>query len=130
MRLFELLSYYSWILDRFHLSTKLYQKVVHGREYDIGWLEERLKALGFRLVFCTRKRESFERVRAERVKVSEKPSQYDDLQIFIREPETMGALVEESRPTKMELDISDNEVGRAVETIADWLESNGRLYAR
>lgn len=130
VRLFELLRYYSWIVDRFHLSTKLYQKVIHGREYDFGWLEERLKALGFHLVFCTRKRNSFERARAERIKVSGKPSQYDDLQIFIREQEAMRAVVEESRLTKMELDISDNDVGRAVETIADWLESNGGLYAR
>ena len=41
-RLFELLPYYSWIVDRFHLSTRLYQRRVHGQDYDFRWLEERL----------------------------------------------------------------------------------------
>ena len=53
-RLFELQRYYSWIVDRFHVSTIVYQRRAHGREYDFRWLEERLLPLGFRLVLCTR----------------------------------------------------------------------------
>jgi hypothetical protein len=47
-----------------------------------------------------------------------------------REQGAMRTLVEESRLTKMELDISDNDVGGAVETIADWMENNRGLYAQ
>lgn len=42
-RLFELQRYYSWIVDRFHVSTIVYQRRVHGREFDFRWLEERLE---------------------------------------------------------------------------------------
>ena len=53
-RLFELLRYYSWIVDRFHISTRAYQLKTYGRDYDFGWLEARLNALGFRLVVLSR----------------------------------------------------------------------------
>ena len=33
-RLFELQRYYSWIVDRFHLSTIVYQRRVRGREFE------------------------------------------------------------------------------------------------
>lgn len=35
-RLFELQRYYAWIVDRFHLSTLLYQQRAHRRSYDFG----------------------------------------------------------------------------------------------
>jgi hypothetical protein len=59
VHLFELLRYYSWIVDRFHISTLAYQKQQYGKQYDFGWLEEHLIPLGFRLVFCWRSPESF-----------------------------------------------------------------------
>ena len=59
VRLFELQRYYSWIVDRFHISTRAYQLKTYGRDYDFGWLEERLDALGFHLVFLTRTPASF-----------------------------------------------------------------------
>src|SRR5512140_3133298 len=49
VRLFELLEFYSWIVDRFHLSTQAWQLAHHGVRYDFGWLEDRLLPLGFRL---------------------------------------------------------------------------------
>ena len=130
LRLFELQQYYSWIVDRFHLSTKLYQRTMRGREYDFRWLEERLVALGFHLIFCYRAPESFEEARRERMKVSGNPSQYDDLSQFVREQEVMQTLVEESQLPKMTLDVSGNNVAFSAGTVADWLESNGGLYAR
>ena len=130
LRLFELQQYYSWIVDRFHLSTKLYQRTMRGREYDFRWLEERLVALGFHLIFCYRAPESFEEARRERMKVSGNPSQYDDLSQFLREQEVMQTLVEESQLPKMTLDVSGNDVAAAANAVADWLESNGGLYAR
>jgi len=128
VRLFELLRYYSWIIDRFHLSTKLYQCVAYGREYDFRWLEEKLQGLGFRHVFCYRKPESFAEARAERIKISGKPSQYHDLDAFVREQEKMKILIESSMLPSLAVDVSDNNVGGAVGKIADWLELTGGLF--
>ncbi len=128
VRLFELQRYYSWIVDRFHLSTQMYQLRAYGKHYDFRWLEDRLLPLGFRLVFCTRTPESFAAARAERLKVSGKPSQYDDLRVFVSEQELMGRLVGESILPTLTVDISDNSVPGAVEKIADWLEQTGGLY--
>ena len=129
LRLFELLRYYSWIVDRFHLSTRVYQMLTYGKDYDFAWLEERLAALGFHLVFCTRSAESFAQARAERLKVSGNPSQYDDLEVFLREQELFRRLVGESMLPTMELDISDSDVPQAVERIADWMEGTGGLWS-
>jgi hypothetical protein len=38
-RMFELQKYYSWIVDRFHISTQAYQKQTCGKDYDFHWLE-------------------------------------------------------------------------------------------
>jgi hypothetical protein len=128
LRLFELQKYYSWIVDRFHISTRAYQLQTYGKDYDFTWLEERLLPLGFRLVFLKRTSESFDAAREERLKVSGKPDQYNDLSVFIREQELIQRLAGRSRLPRLELDISDNDIPRAVESIVDWMESSGGLY--
>lgn len=127
-RLFQQIRYYSWIVDRFHISTQTYQFMQYGKTYDFGWMETKLKELGFRLIFCTRTPESFAQARAERVKVSGKPSQYDDLQVFIHEQEVMQGFIEASILETLWVDLSDDNVGAAVEKIADWMEQSGGLY--
>jgi thymidylate kinase len=127
-RLFELEKYYSWIIDRFHISTRAYQLQERNVDYDFRWLEDRLYPLGFRLVFMTRTNDSFAAAREERIKVSGKPDQYDDLSIFIREQELMRQLVSDSMLPVLRVDISDDNVSNAVGTIADWLETTGGLY--
>ena len=127
LRLFGQIRYYSWIVDRFHISTQVYQQLLRGVTYDFSWLEQGLDELGFRLVFCHRSPESFSRARAERIKVSGKPSQYDDLQVFVREQEVMQRFVDSSALQTLRLDLSNDDVPTAVETIADWLESTGGL---
>lgn len=127
-RLFELQRYYSWIIDRFHLSTRAFQLATRGVDYDFGWLEERLVPLGFRLVFLTRSAESFAAARARRLEVSGKPDQYDDLGAFVREQELLTRLAGESRLPRLDVDISDNDVPAAADRIADWLEATGGLY--
>ena len=127
VRMFELQRYYSWIIDRFHISTQAYQLGAHGKRYDFRWLEERLLPLGFRLVFCTRAPASFEAAKAERLLVSGNPSQYDDLQVFVREQELFGTLMSESILPHLAVDISDGNVPRAADAIADWLEQTGGL---
>lgn len=126
-RLFELLRYYSWIVDRFHLSTQAYQLRARGRHYDFGWLERRLLPLGFRLVLCTRAPESFEAARRERLKVSGNPSQYADLSAFVEEQALLQRLAAASALPCLTVDVSDDDCGRAVTTIADWLEATGGL---
>ena len=129
-RLFELQRYYSWIVDRFHISTRMYQLRTYGKDHDFRWLEERLAALGFHLVFCTRTPESFEVARAERLKVSGNPAQYDDLQVFVGEQDLLRRLVGQSILPTLELDVSDNNVDRAVERIAGWMTQTGGLWAK
>jgi hypothetical protein len=127
-RLFELQRYYSWIVDRFHISTRAYQLQTYSRDYDFRWLEERLLPLNFRLIFLNRSPESFAAARTERLKVSGKPDQYNDLSVFVCEQELMQRLVGESLLPRLELDISDNNIPQAVEKIADWMESTGGLW--
>ena len=127
-RLFELLPYYSWIVDRFHLSTQAWQLRERGRHYDFGWLEQRLLPLGFRLVLCTRAPDSFEAARRERLKVSGNPAQYADVSAFIQEQSVLRRLAAASTLPSLTVDVSDDDCGRAVTAIADWLEATGGLY--
>ena len=62
VRMFELQPYYSWIVDRFHLSTAAYQFEQTGTAPDFSWLEDRLLKLNFRLVFLTRSADSIHRL--------------------------------------------------------------------
>jgi hypothetical protein len=91
-RLFELLPFYTWIVDRFHLSTMSFQIAVGRPAPDFGWLEARLRPLGFRIVLCSRRPESFAAARERRLQVSGNPSQYDDLTTFLAEQERVHAL--------------------------------------
>ena len=128
-RLFELQRYYSWIVDRFHISTQAYQDRVHGRHYDFRWLEDRLRPIGFRLIYCVRTPESFEQARRRRLEVSGNPAQYVDLEVFVEEQHQMDALVAASTLPTLRVDISDNDVAAAAGRIADWLEQTGGLHS-
>jgi hypothetical protein len=128
VRLFELLRYYSWIVDRFHLSTRMYQKRTHGRDLDFTWLEDRLVPLGFRLVLCVRKPETFEEALARRLKVSGKPSQYQGVAEFIEEQEQMRELVAASGIPSLEVDVTSGDLEVITGKIADWLEGTGGLW--
>lgn len=127
LRIFELQRYYSWIIDRFHLSTIAHQWRYRGVRYDFGWLEDRLAALNFRLVLCVRPEGTFEAARAERLKVSGNPSQYDDLSPFIEEQVLLRELAGRSRLPMLELDVSRGTLGDLCERVADWLEATGGL---
>lgn len=129
-RLFELQRYYSWIVDRFHVSAASFQKSARNRDIDFGWLEARLLPLGFRHVLCARSPDSFARGREERLKVSGKPSQYDDLGVFVREQEDLRNRIRASALPHLEVDVTDDNVPAAADRIADWLEATGGLYMR
>ena len=129
LRLFELLPYYSWIVDRFHLSTRAWHLRHAGRDVGFGWLEERLVPLGFRLVLCTRRDETFAAARERRLPVSGNPSQYDDLDAFVAEQRLFRELAAGSGLPRLELDVSDDDVAAATERIADWLAATDGLDA-
>jgi hypothetical protein len=125
-RLFELQRYYSWIVDRFHISTQVYQ-LSQGRHYDFRWLEERLLPLGFCIVLCTRSDDSFEQARAERLKVSGNPHQYDDLNPFIAEQQVYREFVSRSLLPHVEIDVNSGDLPAICEQIADWMETHELL---
>lgn len=102
--------------------------MTYHKKYDFAWLEERLLPLNFRLVFCTRSEDSFQAARIERLKVSGNPKQYDDLKLFIEEQNIMRDLVAASALPSFEVDVSDNSVSHAADTIAAWLQESGGLY--
>lgn len=129
-KLFELYRYYSWVVDRFHISTQAWQRIYANKNYDFAWLERRLAKLGFRLVFCWRSPDSFEDARRRRLKISGNPSQYDDLSIFLREQEVVQEFVDQSLLPKLVVDVTDNRIDRVVKQVADWLEATGGLTAQ
>lgn len=128
-RLFELLRYYSWIVDRFHLSTIMHQHLYCQRDYDFRWLEERLLPLGFRIILCVRRPGTFEAAREERLKVSGNPAQYDNLSIFLREQEYLIELAQRSLLPVLRLDVTSDDIPTLSDEIANWLEQTGGLYA-
>lgn len=128
IKLMELQRYYSWIIDRFHLSTKLHQRLYNARDVDFDWLERRLVALNYRLVYIHRHPGSFAEARRKRLEVSGNPAQYDDLQRFVVEQAHMEALVWESTLQTLRVDISDDDVDAAADRIADWMEETGGLF--
>lgn len=129
VRLLELQKYYSWIIDRFHISTQAYQERTYNKQYDFRWLEERLGAIGFRLIHLRRSNESFESARQRRLKVSGNPEQYNDLGYFYREQEQIDRLISKSVLPVYTADVSDNNIERVTNDIAAWLKETGGLYA-
>lgn len=129
VRLFELQRHYSWIVDRFHLSTMMWQRIHAGRAIDLGWIEERLAPLGFHVALLTRPDDTFAAARDDRLKVSGKPSQYDDLSVFIREQAVLRELVSGSRLPSREFDAADGDLARLCDEIADWMTETGGLWA-
>lgn len=129
VHLFENLRYYSWIVDRFHVSTQVYQRLHRGRIYSFPDLERRLAAIGFVLVFLHRSPESFAAARAERLKVSGNPTQYDDLEVFVREQASFEEVLAQTRLPLLRIDVTGRGIPSVVEEIADYLYASGRIYA-
>jgi hypothetical protein len=129
LSLFELYRYYSWIIDRFHISTQMWQATYRRIQYKFRWLESRLAALGFRLILCWRHPDSFADARRERLKVSSNPSQYDDLSLFIREQEIVKTLVDNSKIPSLLVDVTERSIEERIDYIADWLEATQGLNA-
>lgn len=127
--MFGLQRHYSWIVDRFHLSTMAWQSIHRGVDEDFDWLERQLEPIGFHIVLCTRRADTFEAARADRLTVSGKPDQYDDLSVFIHEQKVLRDLAAASRLPVLQLDLSDGDIAAACDAVADWMTSTGGLWA-
>lgn len=126
VRMFEVQRYYSWIVDRFHLSTLVAQQRA-GRRHDFAWLERRLRPLGFAIVLCTRSADTFAEARAERLKVSANPAQYDDLSVFVAEQEQLRAAAGRSALPVLDLPVDGRGTADLADTVADFLAERGLL---
>ena len=80
-------------------------------------------------MLCTRRPETFEAARLERLKASGKPSQYDDLDAFVREQDAPRELAAGSSLPVLEIDMSDGDLHRACGEIADRMTATGGLWA-
>jgi hypothetical protein len=130
VHLLENLRYYSWIVDRFHVSTQVYQGLHHQRSCDFRWLEERLGKIGFVLVLLTRSETSFEAARRERLKVSGNPAQYDDLGVFVREQKEFERVAGQSLLPLLRLDVTGRPLEVLVAETEDYMHDTGRVYAQ
>jgi hypothetical protein len=128
-RLFELLPHYSWIVDRFHLSTRVFQIRRHDEDVPFDWLERRLAPLGFHMALCTRSPESFAAARTRRLEISGNPRQYDDLGLFIEEQDLYRRLARGSMLATREFDVSHDDPARTADEIVDWMRSTRGLWS-
>ncbi|MEY7970595.1 hypothetical protein AB8O38_01195 [Saccharomonospora xinjiangensis] len=126
VRLFELHRYYTWVVDRFHLSTAVHQQR-HDRTFDVEWIERRLRPLGFAVVLCTRTPESFPEAREERLRVSANPAQYDDLDVFVREQDALRKAAASSALPVLELDVTGRSEAELADAVTDWYASRKLL---
>lgn len=124
--LFRAHRYYPWFVDRFHLSTQVHQAAA-GTPVDLDDVDEALADLGFCVVHCVRRPDTFPAAREARLLVSGNPSQYDDLDVFVAEQEAMAAAVARSRLPALTLDVSDGDVAALADRVAGWLEGERLL---
>lgn len=137
VNLIELLPYYSWIIDRFHISTLAWQRARGALDAGqsarldraLAGVEARLMRLGFVLVVCVRDAATFGAARADRLRVSGRPGQYDDLSIFVEEQARIRSIARGGLLPVLEVDVSDDDVARAADRVAAWLADTGRLLA-
>ena len=130
-RLFALLPHYAWFVDRFHLATRAWQETAGGTrarealsaavDAELESVDDALAARGFRLVLCTRRDDTFEAARAERLKISGNPGQYDHLQRFRDEQRRLRELAVASRLEVLELDMTDATPTVAAERVVAWM---------
>src|SRR5260370_37667550 len=125
LTLFELYRYYSWIIDRFHISTQMWQATYRGTQYKFGWLESRLAALVFRLIFCWRHPDSFAEARQERLKVSGNSTPSDNFALFSPEQETMQRVFGHAKRPPLLPDATEGHNEQPIDHAAGCVEHDG-----
>jgi len=62
-----------------------------------------------------------------RLQISSNPSQYENLEIFIREQDLFQDLIVNTTIPTLVVDVTNRSLEEQVEQIADWLETTGGL---
>lgn len=127
VRLLELHRDYYWVIDRFHVSTMSHQRMA-GRRIDLGWVDERLAALGFVLIHLRREPASFPAARRHRLTYSENPDRYHDLDRFVREQDLMAELVAASSMRTLTVDVTDGDIERIAADVLRWVREVGAWW--
>lgn len=112
-----------WIVDGFHLSAKVYQKIYNNFDFDSKWIEEKLKELDFRLVYCKRNKSSLQKVFEENEKNTqqEKQMKFSNL---VKEQELFEEFFKKSILGKKAVDVSHGNFKKSANEIADWIVGN------
>lgn len=130
IKIFEIHRDYYWIVDRFHISTKVFQKGEYDRDYDFRWIENRLVNLGFFLVHLTRSADTYQDAKEQRLTFSENRHRYSNINKILRERSAYKKYISESVITHFDIDISDNDVDRAADEILEEIERRDGFWSR
>lgn len=127
LNMLELHKDYYWIIDRFHISTLVYQ-MNHNNFVNLEWVDERLKDLGFMLIHLKRNTDTFNMARRERLKFSENPNRYINLDDFKTEQQLFTEVIDKSMLKSFSVDVSDGNVQRIAQEIIDLVKQAGCFY--
>ena len=122
-RLFELQRYYSWIVDRFHLSTRSYQmqRPRHGTTTSPGWRSASRPSVSA-WSSAPAPRDVRRRARGAPQGLRKARAVRGPRGLHQRAGLVARAGGRVEAPV-LEVDVSDSDVGGAVERIAHWLEA-------
>lgn len=123
LNLFEMQQNRFWVIDGFHLSTKVYQEIHNKIDFEVNWIEEKLKELDFKLVLCQRKKDTFRSAIEQEKKIS---SNEIDLKIqsLQKEQDFFEKFFEQSRLSKLVVDVSHGNFKKSAKEIANWVVEN------
>ena len=124
MSLIELQRHTGWVIDRFHLTTRVYQLLHYQSDYAFNWLEERLHKCGFYQVLVIQTPEA---VRGAIGKTGNS-SQMERFDSVIEEQNMLRKLAAESILPTTEIIVSENDTQKNADSIADWVESIGANF--
>lgn len=119
--LIELQRHTGWIIDRFHLTTRVYQLQHYQTDYAFDWLEERLQKCGFYQVLVIQTPGALR----EAISKSGKSSRLEQFDSIIEEQNLLRQLAAESILPTTEITVSVNDNQKVTDKVADWIESIG-----
>lgn len=121
MSLIELQRHTGWIIDRFHLTTRVYQLQHYQSDYAFNWLEERLQNCGFHQVLVIQTPDALRKA----ISKHGNSSQLKQFDSIINEQNMLRKLAAESILPTTEIIVSENDTQKNADRIADWVESIG-----
>jgi hypothetical protein len=120
MSLIELQRHTGWVIDRFHLTTRVYQLQHYQTDYAFDWLEERLQKCGFHQVLVIQTPDSLREAICRPGNLSQ--LKFDTI---IEEQNLLCQLAATSILPTSEIVVSENDTHKTADKVADWIESIG-----